>query len=77
MTERELELIQKNNSQEIFYAQRVNQLIREKYPQSAVEAILNNYLEDPNNEKHKAEFLALQRFRLECKNKAKIELHIT
>ena len=56
------------------YARLVDAYVREKYSQSAVEAIINNYLSDPENEKYKAEFAALQMYREECKNKAKAEV---
>ena len=75
MTERERLLIEKNGVQEDFYGQLVNQLIREKYSQSQVEAILNNYLNEPENEKYKQEFIALQSFRTECKEVAKIQFY--
>lgn len=56
------------------YARLVDAYVREKYSQSAVEAIINNYLSDPENEKYKAEFAALQTYREECKEKAKTEV---
>lgn len=56
------------------YARLVDAYVREKYSQSAVEAIINNYISDPENEKYKAEFAALQMYREECKNKAKAEV---
>ena len=56
------------------YARLVDAYVREKYSQSAVEAIINNYLSDPENEKYKAEFAALQIYREECKEKAKTEV---
>lgn len=57
------------------YARLVDAYVREKYSQSAVEAIINNYLSDPENEKYKAEFAALQLYREECKEKAKTEVY--
>ncbi len=57
------------------YARLVDAYVREKYSQSAVEAIINNYLSDPENEKYKAEFAALQLYREECKAKAKTEVY--
>lgn len=51
----------------------VSSLIREKYSQNAVEAILANYLADPENEAYKAEFEAFSAYRAECKAKAKEE----
>ena len=57
------------------YARLVDAYVREKYSQSAVEAIINNYLSDPENEKYKAEFAALQLYREECKAKANTEVY--
>ena len=57
------------------YARLVDAYVREKYSQSAVEAIINNYLSDPENEKYKAEFAAFQLYREECKAKAKTEVY--
>ena len=45
----------------------VHELVREKYKQDQVEAIDNNYLAHPENEKYKAEFFALQAYRERCK----------
>ena len=56
------------------YARLVDAYVREKYSQSAVEAIINNYLSDPENKEYKAEIAALQMYREECKNKAKAEV---
>lgn len=53
------------------YANLVERLVREKYSQSDIEAIVNNYLDDSENESYKAEFVALQTYRKECKAKAK------
>ena len=49
------------------YDEAVDMEIRKKYPQRAVEAILNNYLADPTNEQYIAEFDELQAYRAECK----------
>jgi len=56
------------------YADLVDKYVREKYTQSAVEAILNNYLGAPEVEKHVEEFNALQAWRAECKERAKAEV---
>ena len=53
------------------YGELVEQLVRKRYSQSQVEAIINNYLDDSENEQHKAEFLEMQAYRKECKLKAK------
>ena len=49
----------------------VNAFIRQHYSQSKVEAVMNNYLDDMTNEKHKAEFDELQDYRKACKQEAK------
>ena len=53
------------------YGELVAMLVRKKYTQSDVEAIINNYLDDPGNSQYRAEFLALQVYRRECKDRAK------
>ena len=45
-------------------------LVRLKYSQDAVEAIICNYLSDPKNEQWKREFDELQSYRRECKTEA-------
>ena len=56
------------------YARLVDAYVREKYSQSAVEAIINNYLSDLENTEYKAEFNALQAYRESCKLRAKSEI---
>lgn len=46
----------------------VNKFIRQYYSEDRVEAILNNYLDTPSDEKHMQEFRILQ----ECRKQAKI-----
>ena len=46
------------------------------YTKDEVEAIVNNYLDDPNNEKYAAEFRALQNCRKMAKKLARQELDI-
>lgn len=58
-----------------FYADEVDALVRVKYSQSAVEAILNNYLANQKDSEAKAEFEALQAYRTECKQIATEKLH--
>ena len=53
------------------YGELVERLIRKRYSQSSVEAIVNNYLDDSDNEEYQVEFKALQDYRKECKAKAK------
>jgi hypothetical protein len=54
------------------YACTVAELVRQKYTQNDVEAIINNYLADPTDADYAAEFAALQAYRKECKAQAKI-----
>jgi hypothetical protein len=56
------------------YNRLVNDLIRKKYSQAQVEAILNNYLTEPTNTKYIIEFNALQEFRKVCKANAKTQI---
>lgn len=59
------------NKQNELYPQLVEYLIRQRYTQSQVEAIMSNYLDDMTNEKHINEFRTLQDYRTACKNYAK------
>jgi len=49
----------------------INDLIRYKYSSDKIEAIINNYLFEPNNEEYIKEFKELQSWRLESKCIAK------
>ena len=51
----------------ISYDEAVDEEIRKRYPQRAVEAIINNYLASPENTEYVREFLELQTYRAECK----------
>jgi hypothetical protein len=53
------------------YGELVERLVRQRFSQSQVEAIINNYLDDSENEQYKNEFLELQSYRKECKTEAK------
>jgi hypothetical protein len=53
------------------YGELVERLVRQRFSQSQVEAIINNYLDDSENEQYKNEFLELQSYRKECKAEAK------
>lgn len=53
------------------YGELVEHLVRKRYSQSQVEAIINNYLDDSKNEQYNAEFLEMQAYRKECKSRAK------
>lgn len=67
-------VIQKEKEQT--YPVLVNYLIRQKYHEQDVEAILNNYLDDMNNVNHINEFRELQAYRNRCKIKAKELLNL-
>jgi hypothetical protein len=74
-----LKLAQKNKaakpeSFETLYGHQVTREIRKEYSQDRIEAIVNNYLDDPSNPAHAAEFKALQEYRRACKAKVKAEL---
>lgn len=49
----------------------VNNIIRERYSASQVEAIVNNYLSDITNEKYLKEFNDMQEWRKQAKSIAK------
>lgn len=57
------------------YGELVEQLVRKRYSQSQVEAIINNYLDDSENEQYRAEFFEMQAYRKECKAEAKAILN--
>ena len=59
------------------YGTLVTKEVRKEYSQDQVEAIINNYLADPNDETYVKEFKALQEYRKLCKAKARAELGIT
>lgn len=54
-----------------YYGEMVERLIRKRYSQSQIEAIINNYLDDGENTQYKADFIELQSYRKECKARAK------
>lgn len=62
---------QKKHMQSLNYDELVERFVRQRYSQSDVEAIINNYLGDNGNEQYQSEFNALQEYRKECKAKAK------
>lgn len=67
---KKIKLAKLNNAQSELYDELVKTLIRQQYNSDKVEAIINNYLDEPN-EKHTAEFQELQIYRKECKAYAK------
>ena len=72
------DLIKDNESvKEDMYNARVNALIRQKYSQDKVEAIISNYLSclsgESANQNYKTEYLEFQEYRQKCKEKAKDE----
>lgn len=71
LSKRQIKLAIRNGSEEKLYEQLVTGLIRTKYSQHQVEAIINNYLDEPTNEKYLNEFTELQTFRKQCKAQAK------
>jgi hypothetical protein len=76
-----LGLAQKNRevnpeSWDELYGLIVSRKFREKYSNDKCEAIVNNYLDDPANEKYSAEFKEMQDYRKQCKALAKAEMGI-
>ena len=72
------DLIKDNESvKEDMYNARVNALIRQKYSQDKVEAIISTYLsclsDESANQNYKTEYLEFQEYRQKCKEKAKDE----
>ena len=72
------DLIKDNESvKEDMYNARVNALIRQKYSQDKVEAIISNYLsclsDESANQNYKTEYLEFQEYRQKCKETAKNE----
>ena len=55
------------------YEQLVSKYIREKYSQDSVEAIIANYLNEPENETYIKEFNDFQEYRKNCKLRAEID----
>ena len=73
------DLIKDNEKvKEDMYNARVNALIRQKYSQDKVEAVISNYLSylsgDTSNLAYKTEYSVFQKYRQECKEVAKKEI---
>lgn len=56
------------------YGSIVSKKFREKYSNDKCEAIVNNYLDDPMNEKYSTEFRQMQEYRKFCKKFAREEM---
>ena len=67
----EAEQREREEWQAISYDDAVHDLVRNRYSQQAVEAILNNYIAFPDNPECIREFQELQQYRAECKVLAK------
>lgn len=52
----------------------VRKLEEKGYDSNKIQAIINNYLDDPTNEKYVEKFKTLQEVRKLCKSEAKIEM---
>ena len=57
------------------YGKLISRLVRERYSQDDVEAIVNNYLSDPQDKTYQLEFNELQAYREQCKIKAHNEIY--
>lgn len=58
------------------YGNLVSREFRKRYSNDKCEAIINNYLDDPTNEKYVAEFREMQEYRKQCKAEVRRELGI-
>ena len=76
MTRNEIKLAKKNGTINQLKNQLINQKIRERYSQDEVEAIINNYLDEPSNSLYLQEFQELQEFRKQVKSDVKDELDV-
>lgn len=79
MTELERKLANRNRiydpqSWDNLYGKMVTKEIRKVYSQDQIEAIINNYLDEPSNPKYLKEFTDLQNYRKSCKTKVKAEM---
>ena len=82
MTDLQKKLAHKNEqaspgSIDKLYASLVAAEIRKKYSQDRIEAILNNYMDDPHDVEYLLEFRELQEYRKSCKARIKSELNIS
>ena len=76
MTRNEIKLAKKNGTINQLKNQLINQKIRERYSQDEVEAIINNYLDEPSNSQYLQVFQDLQEFRKQVKSDVKDELDV-
>jgi hypothetical protein len=56
------------------YGALVSREFRKRYSNDKCEAIVNNYLDDPTNEKYVSEFREMQSYRRMCKEKVKKDM---
>lgn len=73
-----LNLLKKNKeaepkTYEAVYGSMVEKKIRQRYHQRDIEAILNNFLAEPDNPVYVKEFNELQAYRKQCKAEVKAE----
>ena len=60
----------------VAYEHCVNKLISSKYPSDKMQAVINNYLEDPSNTAYIEEFRAMQEWRKIAKEASKEAVNI-
>lgn len=60
----------------VVYEHCVNKLISAKYPSDKMQAVINNYLEDPSNTAYVDEFRAMQEWRKIAKEASKEAVNI-
>jgi hypothetical protein len=82
MTDLQKKLMEKNEemspgSKKELYASLLAKEIHKKYSPDKIEAILNNYISDPDDVEYLLEFRELQEYRKSCKARIKSELNIS
>lgn len=69
--EAQAEAAEREYWENVDYGEAVNTLFRQRYSQHAAEAIINNFLLDPTNEKYAREMQEMQDYRAWCKEYVK------
>ena len=74
--EKKIALARANGTIDNLYSTLLKEAIHNKFNSDEIEAIQNNYMEDPTNEKYAAEFNALKEHRKACKKELRALLGI-
>lgn len=74
--DKKIALARANGTIDNLYATLLKQAIRSRFDADQIEAIQNNYMEDPENPKYLAEFNELKEHRKNCKKEIRALLGI-